>query len=77
VEEFEGVVRTLSADSISQGMLDTSAYLVQVDIGDLPEGVMAMLKPGMPAEMFVQTGTRTPFEYVTEPITDFLNKAAL
>lgn len=77
IDEFVGEVRTLSADSVSQGTLGTPAYLVQVDIGDLPDSIMAELKPGMPAEMFVQTGSRTPFQYISQPITDFMNRAAI
>lgn len=77
IDEFVGEVKTLSADSVNQGMLDTSAYLVQVDIGELPKNVMAEIKPGMPAEIFVQTGTRTPLEYISQPITDFMNRAAI
>jgi len=77
IDEFVGEVRTLSADSVSQGTLGTPAYLVQVDIGELPENIRAELKPGMPAEMFVQTGSRTPFQYISQPITDFMNRAAI
>ena len=76
IDEFEGEVKTLSADSVSQGMLNTAAYLVQVDIGELSPATMNLLKPGMPVEIFVQTGTRTAFQYLTQPITDFLNRAA-
>jgi HlyD family type I secretion membrane fusion protein len=76
VDDFDGEVKTLSADSVSQGMMGTSAYLVQVDIGDLPESTYSQLKPGMPVEIYVQTGTRTAFQYLSQPISDFLNRAA-
>lgn len=75
-DEFNGTLSTISADSISQGMLGTSAYMVQVDIGALSPEAEALLRPGMPVEIFIQTGTRTPFEYLTEPITSFIQRAA-
>jgi HlyD family type I secretion membrane fusion protein len=76
VDDFYGEVKTLSADSVTQGMMGTAAYLVQVDIGDLPQTTMSKLKPGMPVEIYVQTGTRTAFEYLSQPIGNFLNRAA-
>ena len=33
------------------------------------------LAPGMPVEVYVQTGTRTPLEYMVKPITDYFNRA--
>ena len=75
-DEFNGTLSTISADSISQGMLGTSAYMVQVDIGALSPEAEALLRPGMPVEIFIQTGTRTPFEYLTDPITSFIQRAA-
>lgn len=76
VDDFYGEVKTLSADSVTQGMMGTAAYLVQVDIGDLPQTTMSKLKPGMPVEIYVQTGTRTAFEYLSQPVSNFLNRAA-
>lgn len=76
VDDFYGEVKTLSADSVTQGMMGTAAYLVQVDIGDLPQTTMSKLKPGMPVEIYVQTGTRTAFQYLSQPISNFLNRAA-
>jgi multidrug resistance efflux pump len=76
IDDFYGEVKTLSADSVTQGMMGTAAYLVQVDIGDLPQTTMSKLKPGMPVEIYVQTGTRTAFQYMSQPISNFLNRAA-
>lgn len=76
VDDFYGEVKTLSADSVTQGMMGTAAYLVQVDIGDLPQTTMSKLKPGMPVEIYVQTGTRTAFQYLSQPVSNFLNRAA-
>lgn len=75
-DDFAGTLSNISADSVSQGMLGTSAYMVQVDMGPLSPEVEKRLRPGMPVEIYIQTGTRTPFEYLSQPITDFINKAA-
>jgi HlyD family secretion protein len=75
-DELQGSLATISADSVSQGMLGTAAYMVQVDLGKLPPEVEALLRPGMPAEIFIQTGTRTPLQYLSEPVTSFLGRAA-
>ena len=32
-------------------------------------------KPGMPAEVYIQTGARTFFEYLMKPVTDSMNRA--
>jgi HlyD family type I secretion membrane fusion protein len=32
-------------------------------------------KPGMPAEVYIQTGSRTFFEYLMKPVTDSMNRA--
>ena len=75
-DDFEGTLSTISADSVTQGMLGTSAYMVQVDMGQLSPEVEKRVRPGMPVEIYIQTGSRTPFEYLSQPITDFINKAA-
>ncbi len=33
------------------------------------------LKPGMPADVFIQTGKRTPFNYLVQPIQDSMSRA--
>jgi HlyD family secretion protein len=32
-------------------------------------------KPGMPAEVYIQTGARTFFQYLMKPVTDSMNRA--
>jgi multidrug efflux pump subunit AcrA (membrane-fusion protein) len=75
-DELLGNIETISADTISQGMLGTATYIVQVNLGQLPPDIEAVLRPVMPVEIYIQTGTRTPFQYITEPLTSFLNRAA-
>jgi HlyD family secretion protein len=74
-KDLTGRVKTISADSVSQGAMGTLAYVVQVEITDIKARNEALLRPGMPAEIFIQTGTRSPFEYLTHPISAYMNRA--
>lgn len=74
-KDLTGRVKTISADSVSQGAMGTLAYIVQVEITDIKARNEALLRPGMPAEIFIQTGTRSPFEYLTHPISAYMNRA--
>lgn len=73
-----GQVSTISADSFQDQQTGQSYYLVEVrlDPGEaarLPEG--SVLVPGMPVETFIETNSRTPFAYLLQPFTDYLNRA--
>jgi HlyD family type I secretion membrane fusion protein len=74
-KDLTGRVKTISADSVSQGAMGTLAYVVQVEITDIKARNESLLRPGMPAEIFIQTGTRSPFEYLTHPISAYMNRA--
>lgn len=76
LEQFEGRLSRISADSVSQGALGTSAYVIQVDIEDLADPLMDMLRLGMPIDIYLQTGTRTPLAYLIDPVKMFLHRAA-
>lgn len=77
--EAEGVVRTISADSLVDKVTGASYYLVLVDI---PQGEEinkllrgAALVPGMPVETFIQTGSRPAISYFLKPLTDALARS--
>jgi HlyD family secretion protein len=47
---------------------------------DVPESELALLKdvqlqPGMPAAVLIKTGDRTALAYLTQPLTDSINRA--
>ena len=72
----EGMVRTVSADSLIDPMTGAAYYLVRVELR--PESLQAqqvVLKPGMTADVMIRTGARTPLEYLVEPITRNLSRA--
>jgi len=72
---FEGIVSHVSSDA----MIDQSAssaqqqryfqVKVRIDRKQIEQFKHVTLVPGMPAEAFILTGTRTLFEYLTAPIT--------
>ena len=74
LKDLKGKVDTVSADTLSQGATGNLAYLVQISI-DNDMYQTFQLKPGMPAEVFIQAGTRTPFEYLSMPFSTFLDRA--
>jgi membrane fusion protein, type I secretion system len=75
---LEGEVVHVGADVVTDP--DTRekyfAVRVRVDEEDLARSVENIeLHPGMPAEVFVQTGTHTPLRYLADPILKSFNRA--
>ena len=67
-----GTLLSLSADAIPNEATGASYYLarVQVDQDSLGElGDMALL-PGMPAEVYINTGARTLLQYLFKPLSN-------
>src|SRR5690606_15107890 len=72
---IDGRVRSVSADRIIDPQTNTPYYLVRIEVD--PEqlakiGPNIVLTPGMPAEAMVMTGTRTAWQYLTQPFVDSL-----
>ncbi len=65
-----GVVVNVSADAHLHEALGTSFYLARVEL--TPGGLAVLgdlqLVPGMPAEVLINTGNRTLFQYLTQPV---------
>ena len=75
--QVNGSVSYVSADVAHDQQSNTSSYTVRVV---LPEDERRRLNgqqlvPGMPAEVFVQTGSRSMMSYVFEPIADQMRRA--
>ena len=75
--EIFGEVVTKSADVFTDEQTGISFYRLEVRLkpGELEKLEGQELVPGMPVEVYVQTGTRTPLEYMVKPITDYFNRA--
>jgi len=75
--ELFGNVRLVSSDTFVDEATKRAFYKAEVLIreGELDKLEGQELVAGMPVEVFIQTGERTPFNYLVKPITDFFSKA--
>jgi HlyD family secretion protein len=75
--QLKGTISYVSADTGHDQQTNASYYTVRIV---LPEDERRRLNdqqlvPGMPAEVFMQTGSRTMMSYLLEPITDQMRRA--
>jgi HlyD family secretion protein len=75
--EVAGVVSYVSADVSREQNSNASYFTVRVTLPDEERRRLAGLQlvSGMPAEVFMQTGSRTMLSYLFKPITDQLQRA--
>jgi len=76
--KFEGTVLRVAADASHDQRTGLSWYELEVAMGRAVEPVSSpphardfALAPGMPAEVHVRTGARSPLSYFTKPLTDY------
>jgi len=73
---FDGKVRSVSADAVSDERTGETYCAVRVDILQGGGSVAGLeLRPGMPAELLIVDGSRTTLEYLLQPISDTLSSA--
>jgi HlyD family secretion protein/epimerase transport system membrane fusion protein len=75
---IDGVVRTVSADRLTDPRTGVAYYLarVEVDRASLRRfSTHARLVPGMPADVLIVTGERTMFDYLFEPFRNVLRRS--
>lgn len=67
-----GKVTRVSADLTKEQETNQAYYLIRVTLPESEVSQLGNLKlaPGMPAEVFVQTGERTPLEYILKPLRE-------
>ncbi len=73
----DGTVTSVSADRFVNDADGSSFYRasVEIDPGQLEALDNVQLYPGMPAEVLINTGTRTALQYLISPITDNVHRA--
>ncbi len=75
--KLHGKVLYVSADSLMDPDTKMPVYLAQIAISE--EEVQRLggksLQPGMPADIFILTGDRTPLDYLVKPIRETAEKA--
>ena len=74
--ELTGAVDTISADIVRDSQPGPGYYDVRIALP--AEQILRLrelqLVPGMPAEVFLETGSRTMLSYLFKPITDQLSR---
>jgi HlyD family secretion protein/epimerase transport system membrane fusion protein len=73
-----GVVRTVSADTITDKATHQSYYVARVEVDRAEMARLASgaeLIPGMPAEVLIITGERTMIAYLLQPFMDALRRS--
>jgi HlyD family type I secretion membrane fusion protein len=72
-----GTVEYVSADSFADERTGTSYYIVHVALAEDEIAQLGgqELQPGMPVEVMIRTGERTPLEYLVQPISRSLARA--
>jgi HlyD family secretion protein len=75
--EIYGTLSRISADAITDERTGQSYYTVRVSVeaDELSRLGAVKLMPGMPVEIFVQTGERKVLSYLVKPLTDQLARA--
>lgn len=75
--KLTGEVVYISADSMIDEKTGAAYYLTRVAVPDEEVNRLGKhrLQPGMPAEVFIKTGARTPLNYLIKPLTDSLGRA--
>jgi len=73
-----GRVLTISADAITDESLGATYYLTRVEV--FPDSMMESLNglalvPGMPAEVYINTGSRTLLQYLFKPLSNALARS--
>ncbi|HLQ17970.1 MAG TPA: HlyD family type I secretion periplasmic adaptor subunit [Tabrizicola sp.] len=73
---LQGRVTRLSPDAINDSRTGVSYYTAEVELaGGEAARLGETLRPGMPVEVYLQTGQHTPLAYLLQPFTDYFHRA--
>jgi HlyD family secretion protein len=77
VPHLQGCVTLVSADALTDPQTGAAYYLAELELAEGERARLGdrMLLPGMPVEVFLQTGGRTPLAYLMKPFTDYFFRA--
>ena len=75
--QLDGKVLQVSPDSIVDERSGQSYFVARIGING--EALLKLehvkLSPRMPVEVFIRTGTRTPLDYLIQPVEDSFRRA--
>ncbi len=74
---LNGRVTLVSADALSDPQSGATYYTAELELAEGERARLGdrVLVPGMPVEVFLQTGRRTPLAYLVKPFTDYFAHA--
>lgn len=75
--DLHGTVRSVSADVIADQQSGAPVYSVRLTVtgSELARLGERQLVQGMPVEVFIQTGQRSPLDYLLKPLSDQVRRA--
>ena len=75
--EIDGSVVKISADIFTDDGTGASFYFVELlpNVGEIEKLNGKTLLPGMPVEVFIKTGDRSPLEYIVKPLAGYFSRA--
>ncbi len=75
--ELFGQVSRISADALTDETSKAAYYRTEVVLepGELAKLEGHAIIPGMPVEVFIRTGERTPLAYLVKPLAEYFNRA--
>lgn len=77
IPELSGKVTLVSADALSDERTGMSYFRAEVALDSIPLKALGevQLVPGMPVDVYIRTGDRTPLSYLLKPFTDYFRGA--
>lgn len=77
IPRLVGRVDYVSADVTTDPRQGTNYFVVNISLSNDEKHKLAnhQLLPGMPAEIFIQTGAQTPLAYLTQPLRESFHRA--
>lgn len=75
--ELKAIITRVSADIVTDNRTGVQFYTADAvpDSGEIAKLDGKDLLPGMPVEVFIQTGSHSPLAYILKPFTDYFAKA--
>lgn len=73
--KFSGQVSYVSADALTDPKTGLAYYAAHVSLPPDQKTLAEQIIPGMPVEVFIKTGERTPLAYLMQPLQDSFSKA--
>ncbi len=75
--EINGTVTKISADIVTDEATGASFFVIELvpDEREIAKLEGKTLLPGMPVEVFIKTGDRSPWQYIIKPLSGYFYRA--